>query len=151
VNVRLARRAILAGLVAVFPCYVILPFCHGLLPVGAAAIQAVRLLLITLADPAALVLLAPLVIEAAIYMYLLHKVAGWLARSIERNPGRARVALFASVIAGIALIAVPINAYDCMDGHGVKRCSALHMYVGWVHKRPITAPYVEPQCGDFGW
>jgi hypothetical protein len=151
VHVRLTRPAILAGLVVVFPCFVILPFCYGLLPVGAVAIQAVRLLRITLADPAALVLLAPLVIEAALYMYLLHKVAGWVARSIERNPGRARVALFTLVVAGITLIAVPINAYDCMDGHGLKRCSALHMYIGWAQKRPVTAPYVEPECGDFGW
>jgi hypothetical protein len=137
--------------VAVFPCYVILPFCYGLLPVGAIAIQAVRLLPITLADPAALILLGPLVIEAAIYTYLLHKVAGWVARSMERHPLRAKGTLFTLVIAGITLIAVPIDAYDCMDGHGLKRCSALHMYIGWTEKRLITAPYIEPQCGDFGW
>jgi hypothetical protein len=39
-----------------------------------------------------------------------------------------------------------------MDGHGVKRCSALRMYFGWMRSRAAgTSLYVDARCGDFGW
>ena len=65
-----------------------------------------------------------------------------------------RVPLLASaLLAGcLVLTALPINAFDCMDGHPVTRCSALRMYFGWTRSRPAgTSLYTEAQCGDFGW
>jgi hypothetical protein len=39
-----------------------------------------------------------------------------------------------------------------LDGHAVKRCTALRMYFGWMQRRAAaTSLYVDAQCGDFGW
>jgi len=47
---------------------------------------------------------------------------------------------------------VPINTFDCMDGHPATRCSALRMYFGWLREtKPGTSLYSEAKCGDFGW
>jgi hypothetical protein len=150
VSLRPVKNTVLAGLVVAFPCYVFLLFCNGVLPVGAMAILAVRLILKR--DPAALILLIPLVLEAAIYLFVLNKLAQRITRHVHRDSSRTRILVLAFLAGSIAWTIVPINAFDCMDGHPLTRCSAFRMYLGWLRQTvPGSTLYQRARCGDFRW
>src|SRR5262245_50278107 len=83
---RTTKNVILAGFIVAFPCFVFLMFCAGFLPVGAMAVLAGSL--VDSGDPAALVLLVPLVLEAGIYVFLLNKLALVVARYVQRDRRR---------------------------------------------------------------
>jgi hypothetical protein len=149
-EVRATKNVILAGLVVALPCFVFLLFCSGFLPVAAMAVLAGRL--VESGDPAALVLLIPLILEAGIYLFVLNKVAYVVARYVHRDRRRPRAVLLSLLAGCVAWTVLPVNTFDCMDGHGATRCSALRMYFGWMRSRaPGTSLYVDAQCGDFGW
>jgi len=145
-----AKNAILAGLIVACPCFVFLLFCSGLLPVGAMAVLAGRL--VASRDPGALVLLVPLMLEAGIYVFVLNKLAHVVTRYLHPDRPRASAVLLTLLAGCLASTVLPVNTFDCMDGHGVRRCSALRMYFGWTLRRaPGTSLYIDAQCGDFGW
>lgn len=144
------KNTVLAALVAAFPCFGFLVFCSGFLPVGAMAVLAVRFF--SLRDPGGLIFLIPLALESALYLFLLNKLAHRVTRIIQRDPKRAMVFTLVFLAACVAWTVVPINTFDCMDGHPVTRCSALRMYFGWLREtKPGETLYSEAMCGDFGW
>jgi hypothetical protein len=148
-RVRVTKNAILAAFIVAFPCFVFLLFCSGLLPVAAMAVLAGRFL--ASRDPAALVFLVPLILEAGIYVFVLNKLAHVVTRYVHRDRRRTGAVLLV-VLTGCLWTVLPVNTFDCMDGHGVKRCSALRMYFGWMRSRAAgTSLYVDARCGDFGW
>lgn len=53
-----------------------------------------------------------------------------VTRIIQRDPKRAAAFLLVFLAACVVWTVVPINNFDCMDGHPVTRCSALRMYFG---------------------
>jgi hypothetical protein len=149
-RVKVTKNAILAGFIVAFPGFVFLLFCSGFLPVAAMAVFAGRL--VASRDPASLALLVPLVLEASLYVFLLNKLANVVTRYVHRDRRRGGAILLTLLIGCVAWTALPVNTFDCMDGHAAKRCSALRMYFGWMRGRPAgTSLYVEAQCGDFGW
>ncbi len=149
-TLRVTKNAILAGLIVAFPCFVFLLFCKGVLPVAAMAILSGRFL--ATRDLAALTLLVPLVLEAGVYVFILNRLARALARYAHRDARRAGAVLLVVLVACLAWTVLPVNTFDCMDGHRVKRCSALRMYFGWMRGRAAgTSLYTGAQCGDFGW
>ena len=144
------KNTVLAALVATFPCVGFLVFCNGILPVGAMAVLVVRFL--SLRDPGALIFVIPLALESALYLFLLNKLAHRLTRVIQRDPKRAMIFMCVFLAACATWSVVPINTFDCMDGHAGTRCSALRMYFGWLREtKPGTSLYSEAKCGDFGW
>jgi hypothetical protein len=103
-------------------------------------------------DPGVLVLLVPLVLEAAIYLFVLNKLAQVVSRYLYREGRRTRSVLLTLMAGCLVWMLLPVNSFDCMDGHGVTRCSALRMYFGWMRTRsPGTSLCVDSRCGDFGW
>lgn len=149
-RIKATKNAILAGFIVAVPCFVFLLFCSGFLPIGAMAVLAGRLM--ATRDPGALVLLVPLVLEAGVYVFALNKLAHVVTRYVHRDRRRARAVLLTLLVGCLAWTVLPVNTFDCMDGHGVKRCSALRMYFGWMRARAAgTSRYVDAQCGDFGW
>jgi hypothetical protein len=146
----LTKNAILAGFILAFPCLVFLLFCGGFLPVGAMAVLAGRL--VASRDPGSIVLLAPLVLEAGIYVFLLNMLARVVARYVDRDRRRAGTMVVTFWLGCLVWSALPVNTFDCMDGHPAQRCSTLRMYFGWMRSRPEgTSLYVDARCGDFGW
>ena len=144
------KNTVLAALVATFPCAGFLLFCSGILPVGAMAVLIVRFF--SLRDPSGLIFVVPLALESALYLFLLNKLARGVTRIIQRDPQRAMIFIFVFLAACAIWTVVPINTFDCMDGHAVTRCSALRMYFGWLREtKPGTSLYSEAKCGDFGW
>jgi len=147
---RATKNVILAGFIVAFPCFVFMVFCAGFLPVGAMAVLAGGM--VDSGDPAVLILLVPLILEAGIYVFLLNKLALFVARYVHRDRRRGGPILIALLAGCLVWAALPVNAFDCMDGHGVTRCSALRMYFGWMRSRPPgTRLYTDARCGDFGW
>src|SRR5262245_43939895 len=103
-------------------------------------------------DLAALTLLVPLVLEAGVYVFVLNRLAQAVARYAHRDARRAGAVLLLVLVGCLAWTVLPVNTFDCMDGHGVKRCSALRMYFGWMRGRAAgTSLYTDARCGDFGW
>jgi hypothetical protein len=149
-RVKATKNAILAGLIVACPCFVFLLFCNGFLPVGAMAILAGKL--VASRDPGVLVLLGPLVLEGGIYVFVLNKLAHVVTGYLHRARWRTGAVLMMLSAGFLVSTMLPVNAFDCMDGHSLKRCSALRMYFGWMESRAAgTSGFVDPGCGDFGW
>ena len=149
-GVRATKNAILAGFIIVFSVFrvpVVLQRVSAGRSDGRSCSQARRI-----ARSRLLVLLVPLILEAGIYVFVLNKLAGVVAGYVYRDHRRAGAVLLTLLVGGVAWTLLPVNTFDCMDGHGIKLCSALRIYFGWIPARaPGTSLYVDAQCGDFGW
>ena len=146
-NMRLAHPVLFVTFLVTLPCFVFLLFCSGFLPVAGMAVLAARF--VATLQPGVLLLLIPLMVEGVAYVVALHLIARAVVRRLPSDPRRARVAI-GWIVAGCLLsTALPIQAFDCMDGHSVTRCSALQMYFGWLRARaPGETLYSGAQCGE---
>jgi hypothetical protein len=88
--------------------------CVGILPVAAQLSG-----LVQLSDPITWLIGLNSVVGALVWF--------WIARAVCRRAG-TRIMLWAILPAAIAMGAVPIHGFDCMDGAGYTRCSAYRLY-----------------------
>ena len=148
----LAHRLLFATLLLTAPCYLFLIFCGGFLPVGAMVVFASRLAMSGLAL-AAIAFAIPLLVEIGVYAYLLHLATRAIVQRLPADPEANRLAIALLIVGCLATTALPLNHFDCMDGHGPTRCSALLMYFGWMRtpQVPESTLYSGARCGDFGW
>jgi len=145
-------RLLFTTLLLTVPCYLFLVFCAGFLPVGT-MIMFVAQLATSGPDLAAIAFAIPIFLEAGVYAFLLRLLSLAIIRRLPSDP-RKRRGVVALIFAGcVASAALPINLFDCMDGHGPTRCSALRMYFGWMRtpQVPESTLYSGARCGDFGW
>ena len=144
-------RLLFVTLLLTVPCLLFLVFCAGFLPVGAMIMFVAQLA--TSGDLVSIAFAIPTLLEAGVYAFLLRLLSLAIIRRLPSDP-RKRRGVVALIFAGcVASAALPINQFDCMDGHGPTPCSALRMYFGWMRtpQVPESTLYSGARCGDFGW
>lgn len=148
------KWVILVTMLLTIPCFVFLLLCAGFLPVGVMGLLAFNQVLRLTSDLFWLVIIvALLVAEAAIYIFVFTRLTRLLSRFIVRAPKTGgMLMLLGVVLVGMLMFFLPIYSLDCMDGHSLKRCSAARMYFGWFGtlSDPRNA-WLDAQCGDLGW
>jgi hypothetical protein len=132
----ISRTTAVWGLLALAtPCPVSILLCNGLLPpvivLGVIAMSLAR-------EPyVGWVVAGPLALELALLLWLLRLIA---KRLVARLSERALAAAVATVLVAAMM---PLYSWDCMDGHGLTRCSVPGIL--------LAAVAEGRQCGDLGW
>ena len=128
----LGTRSVWALLIVTVPCPVTLLLCMGLLSPAALA----GLIVSTIIQEPKMGLIVAAIYAAQLALWTWGLL--WLARRLVARSSPRTITLIAAGLVVVSL--TPIYFYDCMDGHGLKRCSIPGMVNGLVTD--------GNQCGD---